>query len=96
MEVQIISYAVTKISITIAKSIKSPIPTVLCKNGEAVEDVTSPDDGLQRFLDFIKEQAEGNEGGRADLVAHNGVKFDGHCLHKNFMKFKVDWGTSIR
>lgn len=61
-----------------------------------MEDVTSPDDGLQRFLDFIKEQAEGNEGGRADLVAHNGVKFDGHCLHKNFMKFKVDWGTSIR
>ena len=61
-----------------------------------MEDATSPEDGLQRFLDFIKEQAEGNEGGRVDLVGHNAIKFDGYVLRNNFKKFNVDPGLLIR
>ena len=69
---------------------------VLFKHGEALEDFTSPEDGLQRFLNFIMGQAEGNEGGRTDLFAHNANRFDGPTLRTNFRKFNIDMGTSIR
>ena len=61
-----------------------------------MEDVESPHDGLQSFVEFIKEQAEGNEGGRADLVAHNAFLFDGPTLLKNLSDNCRDWVTPIR
>ena len=67
------------------------------KNGEAVEDVESPHDGLQSFVEFIKKQSEGNEGGRADLAAHNAFNFDHPTLLKQFKDFNCkDWEISIR
>ena len=68
----------------------------LFKHGEALEDVTTPQDGLQRFLKFITEQAEGNGGGRIELYAHNAKNFDDPTLRSNFRKFNVDMGNSIR
>lgn len=65
----------------------------LHKNGIRVENAENPQEGLQKFVDFLSRMAGA---GQIDLVAHNAFGFDGPVLRKNLNKFDVQYGTSIR
>ena len=67
----------------------------LYKNGILVENSKRPQEGLQKFIDYICRQAMARDG-QIDLIAHNAFEFDGPRLSNNIKKFGVQPATSIR
>ena len=67
----------------------------LYKNGILVENSELPQEGLQKFSDYICRQGMARNG-QIDLIAHNSLGFDGPILRNNFKKFGVQPTATIR
>ena len=68
---------------------------ILYKNGIPMENVEQPQEGLRKFVNYLREMDNRGDG-QIDLVAHNAFGFDGPVLCNNFRKFDIQYGTSIR
>ena len=67
----------------------------LYKNGQMIEEVVKPRDGLARFLQWL-EYMKRRVGNRLYLVAHNGHRFDAPVLINNFLRHDVANLSDIR
>ena len=62
---------------------------VLYLNGNEIEDAIEPDEALEEFVTWLREQ------NCKYLVAHNNLKFDKHIFQNNGVKFGVEVPNDI-